>query len=75
MNVKVDLKYASAMASEVSGILLLSKSMKNGLLIIEEPESQLHPSSQVIMALTLIVLSSMGKMKHSLHDRIWIFHK
>ena len=81
MNVKVDLKYASAMASEVSGILLLAKSMKNGLLIIEEPESQLHPSSQVIMALTLIVLSSMGKrIVFSTHSSIigqvfYLLHK
>ncbi|MGP6239125.1 AAA family ATPase [Cuniculiplasma sp. SKW4] len=60
-NFTVDIRYASAMANEVAGIVLISLSMEEGLIIIEEPESQLHPSSQIIMALTLIDMASSGK--------------
>lgn len=54
----VDIRYASAMANEVSGIILMAMSMSKGIIIVEEPESQLHPASQIIMALSLIALSS-----------------
>ena len=55
----VPVKWASALASEVAGILLpLLTVPPKSMLIIEEPESQLHYSAQVLMALTLLGLSA-----------------
>ncbi len=57
----ISMNYTSAMATEVSGIFLSYLSMDSrGLLVIEEPEAQLHPLAQIAMALTLFALSSLG---------------
>ncbi len=55
----VPIKWASALAGEVTGILLpiLTAPSMSGI-IVEEPESQLHYSAQVLMALALAGLSS-----------------
>ncbi|MCI2411920.1 AAA family ATPase [Cuniculiplasma divulgatum] len=77
----VDIRYASAMANEVSGIILMAMSMSKGIIIVEEPESQLHPSSQIIMALSLIALSSLDyRIFFSTHSNIigqvfYLIHK
>jgi len=53
------IEFSSALASEVSGILLpILNAPPNSCIIIEEPEAQLHYSTQIIMALTLIALSN-----------------
>ena len=74
----INIKYASAMASEVSGIVLSYISMDEpGVILIEEPEAQLHPRSQIIMALTLIAISSKGyRLIFSTHSDIFgeLFH-
>jgi len=58
----ISLKWASALAGEITGILLPLFDVKNpALLIIEEPESQLHYSAHILMALTLIALSKLCK--------------
>ena len=60
-NKTVSMNYASAMTTEVSGLFLSYLSMDSrGLLVIEEPEAQLHPLAQITMALTLFALSSLG---------------
>lgn len=57
-SVDVPIDQASALAGEVAGILLPILSVpSNSLLLIEEPEAQLHYSAQVLMALTLAGLS------------------
>ena len=54
----VPIKWASALAGEVTGILLPILAVPDkSYIIIEEPESQLHYSAQVLMALTLIGIS------------------
>ena len=72
-NKKIDIKYASAMANEVSGLILSCNSLNsNGLIIMEEPEAQLHPVSQIMMALSLVALSSSGvKLVFSTHSDIF----
>lgn len=58
---EVDINFASAMANELAGIMLVDLSFDtNGLLIIEEPESQLHPLAQIMMAFTLIAMAIDG---------------
>ena len=58
---EVDINYASAMANELAGIMLVDLSFDaNGLIIIEEPESQLHPLAQIMMAFTLIAMAIDG---------------
>jgi len=53
----VPLRFSSALASEVAGILLPILALPEGsLILIEEPESQLHVSAQVLMALSLMGL-------------------
>ncbi len=62
--VVVPIKWASALAGEVTGILLPVLAVPDkSYIIIEEPESQLHYSAQVLMALALIGLSSLFKHK------------
>ena len=44
----------------------------NGLIIMEEPEAQLHPVSQINMALSLVALSSFGvRLVFSTHSDIF----
>ncbi|RUM33047.1 MAG: hypothetical protein DSY33_05615 [Archaeoglobus sp.] len=72
-SVIVPIKWASALAGEVTGILLPILSVPyNSYLIIEEPESQLHYSAQVLMALTLIGLSNVfgHKIAFSTHSDV-----
>ncbi|MGC8657251.1 MAG: AAA family ATPase [Thermoplasmata archaeon] len=60
-NNEISIDYASAMANEVAGIYLPSMTMgKKGILIIEEPESQLHPSVQIIMSMVILYLGLKG---------------
>jgi len=55
----VPIKWASALASEIAGMLLpILDAPRNSCIFIEEPESQLHPSAQVLMALGLAGLSN-----------------
>jgi len=55
----VPIKWASALASEITGILLpILDTPEKSCIFIEEPESQLHPSAQVLMALGLAGLAS-----------------
>lgn len=71
--VVVPIKWASALAGEVTGVLLPILSVPyNSYLIIEEPESQLHYSAQVLMALTLIGLSNVfgHKIAFSTHSDV-----
>jgi len=72
-NEGVPMKWASALAGEVAGILLpILAASYNTYIIIEEPESQLHYSAQVLMALTLIGLSSVfdHKIAFSTHSDV-----
>ncbi len=63
--VDVPINYASALAGEVSGIMLPFLSIPtNSCLIIEEPEAQLHYSAQILMALVLYGLSK--KFNHKI---------
>jgi len=69
----IPMKWASALAGEVTGILLPILAVPHGsYLIIEEPESQLHYSAQVLMALALIGLSSVfgHKIAFSTHSDV-----
>jgi len=55
----IPIRWASALAGEVTGILLpILATPSKSMIIIEEPESQLHYSAQILMALTLASLSS-----------------
>lgn len=57
-SVDISINQASALAGEVSGIMLPVLSIPpNSYLIIEEPEAQLHYSAQILMALVLAGLS------------------
>lgn len=71
--VVVPIKWASALAGEVTGILLPIPAVPhNSYIIIEEPESQLHYSAQVLMALALIGLSTVfgHKIAFSTHSDV-----
>ncbi len=61
-NVSVRLTDSSALAGEISSLLLelLSAMPSSVLALIEEPESQLHPSAQVLMSLLLVALRSLS---------------
>ena len=57
--VDVSIRFASASAGEIAGILLPILAIPDkSCIIIEEPESQLHYSAQVLMALAMIGLSN-----------------
>jgi predicted ATPase len=60
----IDISLSSAMVQEMSGILLPLLSAKEGeLIIIEEPEAQLHVRSQLYMGLLLIAVVRLKKVK------------
>lgn len=62
--VNVDVDVASALVDEVSGILLPLLTVKEkSLILIEEPEAQLHPGAQIIMALFIASLMELCKCK------------
>ncbi len=58
---KVNLRFASDSVKEVIGMLfpILSLSSNNTLILVEEPEAQLHPQAQVVSALFLASLPSL----------------
>ena len=73
-SVKVPIKYSSALAGEVVGILLPILTLPpNSCILIEEPEAQLHYSAQILMALTLAALSKKfgHKIVFSTHSDIF----
>jgi len=56
----VDFQMTSALVQEVSGLVFALLSVDgNAIVLIEEPEAQLHPGAQVIMALFLASLPSL----------------
>jgi len=60
----VDIRMASTLAREASGILLpLLTVGTKPLILIEEPEAQLHPRAQVIMALFTMALPKLCNCK------------
>ncbi len=70
----VSIKWASALANEITGILLPILAIpRNSCIIIEEPESQLHYSAQVLMALTFVGLSKIfnHKIVFSTHSDVF----
>jgi len=74
--VYIPMKWVSALSSEVSGILLpILDIPSNSCILIEEPESQLHPSAQVLMALGLVALSKLygHKIIVSTHSDIFAY--
>jgi len=70
----VSIKWASALANEITGVLLPILAIpRNSFIIVEEPESQLHYSAQVLMALTFIGLSKIfnHKIAFSTHSDVF----
>lgn len=70
----VSIKWASALAGEITGILLPILAVPHSsYLIIEEPESQLHYSAQVLMALALVGISKLfnHRIAFSTHSDIF----
>ncbi|MGC9124029.1 MAG: hypothetical protein ACP5IB_08205 [Thermoplasmata archaeon] len=60
----VSIGLSSAMVGEISGIMLPLLSMgENEVILIEEPEAQLHYSSQVLIGLILIAISKIKNSK------------
>ncbi len=60
----LDLGLSSAMVEEMTGLLLPIISSSNGeLLIVEEPEAQLHVSVQILMGLLLIAIVRTKKVR------------
>jgi len=56
----VDFQMTSALVQEVSGLLFALLSIDdNAIVLVEEPEAQLHPGAQIIMALLLASLPSL----------------
>jgi len=56
----VDFQMSSALVEEVSGLLFALLSVDgNALVLVEEPEAQLHPGAQIVMALFLASLPSL----------------
>ena len=56
----VPIEFASALAGEVTGIVIpLLTAPHHSMVIIEEPETQLHYSSQILMAFALAALAKM----------------
>jgi len=60
--IEIPMEYASALAGEIAGIFLTYLSLREepSLLLIEEPEAQLHPSAQVLMGFLLPLFASKG---------------
>ena len=57
----VEIPRASAMAAEVLGIMLpIYASRRDSLILIEEPEAQLHPAAHVLMAVALLAVAGLG---------------
>ena len=57
----VEIPRASAMAAEVLGIMLpIYASRRDSVILIEEPEAQLHPAAHVLMAVTLLATAGLG---------------
>lgn len=60
----LDLNLSSAMVEEMTGLLLpLLTSNDNELVLLEEPEAQLHVSIQILMGILLIALVKRRKLK------------
>lgn len=56
-NKSVDIVLSSAMVEEITGLMLpIISSNDKDLIIIEEPEAQLHISTQIIMGILLVAL-------------------
>ncbi len=56
----VDFQLSSALVEEVSGLIFALLSIDgNALVLVEEPEAQLHPGAQIVMALFLASLPSL----------------
>ncbi len=54
---RVDIRMSSALVEEISGLLFALLSVnENAIVLVEEPEAQLHPSAQIVMALFLASL-------------------
>ena len=61
----VPIKFSSALASEMVGILLpIINSPERSLIIIEEPESQLHISAQILLGMVFVAL--INEFKHKI---------
>jgi len=74
--IDVSMKWASALSSEVAGIFLpILDAPINSCILIEEPESQLHPSAQILMALGFVALSKLyrNKIVVSTHSDIFAY--
>ena len=60
----VDFQMSSALVEEVSGLVFALLSINgNAIVLIEEPEAQLHPAAQIIMALFLASLPSLCRCR------------
>ena len=60
----VDFQMSSALVEEVSGLIFALLSVDDdAIVLIEEPEAQLHPGAQIIMALFLASLPSLCKCR------------
>ncbi len=60
----VDLNLSSAMVEEIAGIMLpVISSQEGDLIIIEEPEAQLHITTQIIMGILLIYIAQKMHIK------------
>ncbi len=56
----IDFQMSSALVEEVSGLVFALLSIDgNAILLVEEPEAQLHPGAQIVMALFLASLPSL----------------
>jgi len=63
-NSVVELQMSSALVEEVSGLILaLLSAEENSIILIEEPEAQLHPGAQIVMALFLASIPRLCKCK------------
>jgi hypothetical protein len=61
---RVELHLSSALAEEVSGLILPLLSAEGGsIILLEEPEAQLHPGAQIIMGLFLASLPKLCNCK------------
>lgn len=60
----LDVNLSSAMVEEMTGLMLpLLTSSENELVLIEEPEAQLHVSVQILMGLLLLAIAKKKKLK------------